>query len=415
MLCAGRHPPTGGKIIDEAKMSSSTGHANAKPAVKPASPLFSTGPTRKRPGWTAEALDTASLGRSHRASHPKSRIKECLTRIHRVLALPDDYIVAIVPGSDTGAVEMAMWSLLGARGVDVLGWEAFGKTWIKDAVAELKVEPLTCHEADYGDLPDLSKVDFSHDVVFPWNGTASGVKVPDGDWITDDREGLTICDATSACFAMPMPWSKLDVVTFSFQKGLGGEGGHGVIILSPRAVARVESHTPTWPVPKVFKLHKKGGLDTALFEGATINTPSLLVIEDAIDALEWAESIGGSDALIARVDSSFAYVSDWIAASPHFDFLASDAATISPTALCLVVSDPWFTALDAARQADLIKQVLARLADEGVAVDINAYRDAPTGLRIWGGPTVDPEDIKRLLPWIDWAYEAVRAEHRQTA
>ena len=396
-------------------MSSSNGHGYAKPAVKPVSPLFSTGPTRKRPEWTAGALDTASLGRSHRATHPRSRIKDCIARIHRVLALPDDHIVAIVPGSDTGAVEMAMWSLLGARGVDVLGWEAFGKTWVKDAVAELKIEPLTCHEAAYGDLPDLSKVDFAHDVVFPWNGTASGVKVPDGDWIPDDREGLTICDATSACFAMPMPWSKLDVVTFSFQKGLGGEGGHGVIILSPRAVARVESHTPSWPVPKVFKLHKKGGLDTALFEGATINTPSLLVIEDAIDALEWAESIGGSDALIARVDASFAHVRAWVAGTPHFAFLARDPATISPTALCLVVSDPWFTNLESAVQADLVKQMLALLAEEGVALDINAYRDAPVGIRIWGGPTVDPEDIERLLPWIDWAYETIRAAHRQAA
>ena len=396
-------------------MSSSSGHAYAKPAVKPASPLFSTGPTRKRPEWTAGALDTASLGRSHRATHPKSRIKDCLARIHRVLELPEDYIVAIVPGSDTGAVEMAMWSLLGARGVDILGWEAFGKTWIKDAVAELKIKPLTCHEAAYGELPDLSDVDFGHDVVFPWNGTASGVRVPDGDWIPDNREGLTICDATSACFAMPMPWPKLDVVTFSFQKGLGGEGGHGVIILSPRAVARVESHTPPWPVPKVFKLHKKGGLDTALFEGATINTPSLLVIEDAIDALEWAEAIGGQDALIARVDASFAHVRNWVAASRYFDFLARDPATVSPTALCLVVSDPWFAGLAAATQKDVIKQVLARLEEEGVAVDINAYRDAPTGLRIWGGPTVDPEDIARLLPWIDWAYETVRADHGQSA
>jgi len=396
-------------------MSISSGHERARPAAKPASPLFSTGPTRKRPGWNPDALDTASLGRSHRATQPKSRIKDCLARIHRVLRLPDDYIVAIVPGSDTGAVEMAMWSLLGARGVDVLGWEAFGKTWMKDAVAELKLDPLVCHEAAYGDLPDLSKVNFDHDVVLTWNGTASGVKVPDGDWIPDDRAGLTICDATSACFAMPMPWSKLDVVTFSFQKGLGGEGGHGVIILSPRAVARVESHTPSWPVPKVFKLHKKGGLDTALFEGATINTPSLLVVEDAIDALAWAEAIGGIDALTARVDASFAHFMDWVARTPYFDVLARDPATISPTALCLVVSDPWFGGLDAAAQAAFIKRLLARLEEEGVAVDINAYRDAPTGLRIWGGPTVDPEDIARLLPWIDWAYEAVRADHDQAA
>ena len=396
-------------------MNPSTGNPSngvpiAKPAGKPASPLFSTGPTRKRPGWTAEALETASLGRSHRATHPKSRIKDCIARIHRVLQLPDDYITAIVPGSDTGAVEMAMWSLLGQRGVDVLGWEAFGKTWMKDALAELKLDNLTCHEAPYGALPDLSQVNFEHDVVFPWNGTASGVKVPDGDWIPDDRAGLTICDATSACFAMEMPWHKLDVVTFSFQKGLGGEGGHGVLILSPRAVERVNSHAPAWPVPKIFKLHKKGGLDTALFEGATINTPSLLVIEDAIDALSWAEEIGGIEALLKRVDTSFAHFMDWVGASPHFEVLARDPATISPTALCLVISDDWFTTEPDEVQAGVVKSMLALLEAEDVAVDINAYRDAPTGLRIWGGPTVDPEDIASLLPWLEWAYETVRAD-----
>ena len=396
-------------------MNPSTGNPSngvpiAKPAGKPASPLFSTGPTRKRPGWTAEALETASLGRSHRATHPKSRIKDCTARIHRVLQLPDDYITAIVPGSDTGAVEMAMWSLLGQRGVDVLGWEAFGKTWMKDALAELKLDGLTCHEAPYGALPDLSQVNFANDVVFPWNGTASGVKVPDGDWIPDDRAGLTICDATSACFAMEMPWHKLDVVTFSFQKGLGGEGGHGVLIMSPRAVERVNSHTPAWPVPKLFKLHKKGALDTALFEGATINTPSLLVIEDAIDALSWAEEIGGIEGLLKRVDTSFAFFMDWVGTSPHFDVLARDPATISPTALCLVISDHWFTAQPDEVQAGVVKSMLALLEAEDVAVDINAYRDAPTGLRIWGGPTVDPEDIALLLPWLDWAYETVRAD-----
>jgi phosphoserine aminotransferase len=386
-----------------------------KPATRPDSPLFSTGPTRKRPGWTPDALDTASLGRSHRAAHPKSRIQACLSMIHASLGLPDDYLVGIVPGSDTGAVEMAMWSLLGARGVDVLGWEAFGKAWIKDATGELTLDPLVCHEAEYGDLPDLSKVNFDHDVVFTWNGTASGVRVPGGDWIPDDRGGLTICDATSAVFAMEMPWDKLDVVTFSFQKALGGEGGHGVIILSPRAVDRVNSHQPSWPVPKVLKLHKKGGLDTALFEGATINTPSMLVIEDAIDTLRWAETLGGARGLIARVEESFAHYRSWLADTAYFAPLAREAATMSPTALCLVINDAWFTAQDAATQKAVVKSMLTRLEEEGVAVDINAYRDAPTGLRIWGGPTVDPEDIRRLLPWVDWAYETARAHHRQAA
>ena len=396
-------------------MTAITGLLPAKPAAKPVSPLFSTGPTRKRPGWTPTALDTASLGRSHRASHPKSRIQKCIALIHATLALPEGYLVGIVPGSDTGAVEMAMWSLLGARGVDVLGWEAFGKLWIKDAVSELKLDRLVSHEAAYGDLPDLSKVNFDHDVVFTWNGTASGVRVPDGDWIPDDRAGLTICDATSAVFAMEMPWDKLDVVTFSFQKALGGEGGHGVIILSPRAVDRVNSHQPAWPVPKLFKLHKKGGLDTALFEGATINTPSMLVIEDAIDTLLWAEGLGGAKGLIDRVDESFDHYRAWLDRTPYFAPLAVDPATISPTALCLVVTDGWFGAQEDAVQKALVKDMLARLEEEGVAVDINAYRDAPTGLRIWGGPTVDPADIERLLPWVDWAYEAARAHHQQAA
>jgi phosphoserine aminotransferase len=402
-------------MIDEGVMSIITGLSPAKPATRPESPLFSTGPTRKRPGWTPNALDTASLGRSHRARHPKSRIKQCIDLIHANLALPDDYLVGIVPGSDTGAVEMAMWSLLGARGVDVLGWEAFGKLWIKDAVSELKLDRLVCHEAEYGDLPDLAKVNFDHDVVFTWNGTASGVRVPDGEWIPDDRAGLTICDATSAVFAMEMPWDKLDVVTFSFQKALGGEGGHGVIILSPRAVERVNSYQPPRPVPKIFKLHKKGGLDTALFEGATINTPSMLVIEDAIDTLSWAEGLGGAKGLIARVDESFDHYRAWLERTPWFASLARDPATMSPTALCVVVTDAWFLAQEGALQKQLVKDMLACLEEEGVAVDIGAYRDAPTGLRIWGGPTVDPADIERLLPWIDWAYESARAHHRQEA
>ena len=389
--------------------------AKAKPAVKPVSPLFSTGPTRKRPGWTPTALDQASLGRSHRAPLPKARLGECITRIHSTLNLPDDYITAIVPGSDTGAVEMAMWSLLGTRGVDMLGWEAFGNTWIGDAVKELKLDPLTCHKADYGDLPDLSKVNWDHDVVFPWNGTASGVRVPDGDWIPDDRAGLAICDATSACYAMDIPWHKLDVITFSFQKALGGEGGHGVIILSPCAVERVNTYTPAWPVPKLFKLHKKGKLDEALFKGATINTPSMLVIEDALDALRWVETLGGQAGTIARVDESFAHFQAWLKDTPYFTALASDPATMSQTALCITISDDWFLANDPDIRSAIVKQMQALLEAENVAVDIGAYRDAPTGLRIWGGPTVDPDDIRHLLPWVDWAYEAIRAQHQEDA
>ena len=387
------------------------GDAIATPTLRPASPLFSTGPTRKRPGWTPQALSVAALGRSHRAPHPKSRLQDCIARIHRVLALPDDYIVGIVPASDTGAVEMAMWSLLGPRGVDMLAWESFGNSWVSDVADQLQIAPLVRHQADYGDLPDLSKVNFDHDVVFTWNGTASGVRVPNGDWIPGDRAGLTICDATSACFAMYLPWDKLDIITFSFQKSLGGEGGHGVIILSPRAVERANSYMPGWPVPKILRLAKKGKLDGGIFEGSTINTPSMLVIEDAIDALAWAESIGGIDALVGRVDASFAHFRDWIADTPHFSFLARDAATISPTSVCLVISDGWFGAQDAGLQSKLVKEMQACLEAEGVALDIGAYRDAPTGLRIWSGPTVDPDDIAALLPWLDWAYARVRAAH----
>ena len=308
---------------------------NAKPAKKPVSKLFSTGPTRKRPGWSPAALDNAAVGRSHRAAEPKARIQTCISKIHSVLELPADYLVGIVPGSDTGAVEMAMWSLLGARGVDILGWEAFGCLWVAHAINQLPLENVTTHIADYGHLPDLSAVNFNNDVVFTWNGTAAGVRVPNGDWIPDDRAGLTIADSTSACFAMEIPWQKLDVVTFSFQKSLGGEGGHGVIILSPRAAERVNSYTPSWPMPKVLSLAKKGKLDTALFAGTTINTPSMLVIEDAIDALSWAENLGGVRGLIARVDASFAVMSEWVVNTPNYAFLAVDPSTVSQTSVCL--------------------------------------------------------------------------------
>ena len=386
-----------------------------KPAGKPASPLFSTGPTRKRPGWTPDALDTASLGRSHRATHPKSRINRCTALIHSTLGLPDDYLVGIVPGSDTGAVEMAMWSLLGARGVSVLGWEAFGKLWVKDAVEELKPDTLVCHEADYGDLPDLSKVDFDHDVVFTWNGTASGVRVPDGDWIPDDRGGLTICDATSAVFAMEMPWHKLDVVTFSFQKALGGEGGHGVIILSPRAVERADSFQARPPRPEGPEAPQEGKARPGAVRGRDHQHAVASGDRGRHRHACLGRGAWRGKGLIARVDESFGHFRRWLDTTPHFRSLAAVPETMSQTALCLVVKDPWFADQDAAAQAALVKAMLALLAEEDVAVDINAYRDAPTGLRIWAGPTVDPQDIERLLPWVDWAYETVRAQHRRAA
>ena len=385
---------------------------NAKPATKPLSSLFSTGPTRKRPGWSPAVLNDAVVGRSHRAVAPKARIQACISKIHSILELPEDYIVGIVPGSDTGAVEMAMWSLLGARGVDVLGWEAFGQLWVSDAVNQLPLENVTTHIANYGHLPDLSAVNFDNDVVFTWNGTAAGVRVPNGDWIPDERAGLTIADSTSACFAMEIPWKKLDVATFSFQKSLGGEGGHGVIILSPRAVERVNGYSPSWPMPKVLSLAKKGKLDTALFLGTTINTPSMLVIEDALDALLWAESLGGLQGLIARVNASFMAMDGWIANSPNYAYLAVDPTTVSQTSVCLQFVDEWFTGLMAKQQKAVVNDVKTLLAAEEVAIDISAYRDAPTGLRIWCGPTVDPDDVAALLPWLDWAYVETRTKYR---
>ncbi len=380
----------------------------AKPAVKPVSALFSSGPTRKRPGWSPSHLSGAMVGRSHRAPVPLAKIQKSLSEMRDLLDLPADYRLAIVPASDTGAMEMAMWSLLGARGVDVLGWEAFGRSWIADAAQQLQLDPLNVIEADYGDLPDLAQVNFDHDVIFTWNGTTSGVRVPDGDWIPDNRAGLTIADSTSACFAMPMPWAKLDVVTFSFQKALGGEGGHGVIILSPRAVDRVNSYQPDWPVPKILSLHKKGQLDEALFTGSTINTPSMLVIEDLLDTLGWATAIGGRQALFDRVDANFAAIDSWVSTSPFFDFLARVPDTRSPTSMCLAITDAWFGARDAADRKAIVKHLQALLEAEQVALDIGSYRDAPVGLRIWGGPTVDPADTAALAPWLDWAYDAAR-------
>jgi len=381
-----------------------------KPAMRPALPFFSSGPTTKRPGWSPNILSDAVLGRSHRSKAAKSKITETMQLAREILQMPDDYLIGIVPGSDTGAVEIALWSMLGARGVDVLAWESFGKDWVNDIVGQLRLDDVTLHQAPYGQLPDLAAVNFANDVVLTWNGTTSGVKLPDGDWITDDREGLVIADATSACFAMQLPWTKLDVVTFSFQKAIGGEGAHGVMILSPRAVERLSLYTPPWPIPKLFRLTKNGAFNASIFNGNTINTPSMLVIEDALDALLWAQSIGGLPALIDRSEACLAAIRRWVDASSIFGFLAEHPATISNTSVTLSIIDPWFVALDAAQKAGFAAALAARLDAEGVGYDLGSYRDAPAGLRIWAGPMVDASDVEALLPWIDWAYAAQRAE-----
>ena len=381
-----------------------------KPAMPPALPFFSSGPTTKRPGWSPNILSDAVLGRSHRSKAAKSKITETMQLAREILQMPDDYLVGIVPGSDTGAVEIALWSMLGARGVDVLAWESFGKDWVNDIVGQLRLDDVTLHQAPYGQLPDLAAVNFANDVVLTWNGTTSGVKLPDGDWIADDREGLVIADATSACFAMQLPWTKLDVVTFSFQKAIGGEGAHGVMILSPRAVERLNLYTPPWPIPKLFRLTKNGAFNASIFNGNTINTPSMLVIEDALDALLWAQSIGGLPALINRSEACLAAIRRWVDASSIFGFLAEHPATISNTSVTLSIIDPWFVALDAAQKAGFAAALAARLDAEGVGYDLGSYRDAPAGLRIWAGPMVDVRDVEALLPWIDWAYAAQRAK-----
>ena len=381
--------------------------AQAKPDVRPARPWFSSGPCAKRPGWSLAALEGALVGRSHRAKPAKARIQEVIDRSRTVLGLPDDWRLGIVPASDTGAVEMAMWSMLGARPVDMLAWESFGSGWVSDVAKQLGVEHRAL-TADYGALPDLAEVDFDHDVVFTWNGTTSGVRVPDGDWIAADRAGLTICDATSAAFAMPLPYDKLDVLTWSWQKVLGGEGAHGMLALSPRAVERLESFTPDRPLPKIFRLTKGGKLIEGIFEAATINTPSMLAVEDAVDGLRWAESIGGLEALIERSRANLAVLEAWVEKTPWIEFLAREPATRSSTSICLSIVDPWFQTLDADGQAAAAKQVASMLDAEGVAQDIGAYRDAPPGLRIWGGATVESSDLEALMPWLDWAFAQVR-------
>lgn len=382
-----------------------------RPTRRPADSHFSSGPTRKRPGWSSDALSGAYLGRSHRAKGGKAKLQQSLNLMRTLLRLPDDYLIGIVPGSDTGAVEMAMWSMLGARGVDMMAWEAFGKTWAADAVKQLPLDDVIVHEAPYGQLPDFSQLQDDRDLVLTWNGTAAGVKVADDSWINAGREGLIIADATSAAFAMPMPIEKLDVITFSWQKSLGGEAAHGVIVLSPKAVARLETYTPPWPIPKVFQLAKSGKLIAGIFEGATINTPSMLCVEDAIDALTWAQSIGGLDGLIARVDANFAVISSWVNAHEELAFLAEDPRTISPTSITINITADWFLAANEADQKSLAKQLVQLLEDEGVAFDIASYRDAPAGLRIWGGPTVDASDLEDLTHWIDWALNEIQLRH----
>jgi phosphoserine aminotransferase len=382
----------------------------APPALRPGNPCFSSGPCAKRPGWSLAALEGAFLGRSHRAKGGKSKLAEVIDRSCAVLGLPADYRLAIVPASDTGAVELALWSLLGPRGVDMLAWESFGKTWIGDVTGQLNLTDVRRIEAPYGALPDLSQIDPARDCVFTWNGTTSGVRVPNGDWIAADRTGLTICDATSAVFSMDLPWHKLDVVTWSWQKALGGEAAHGMLALSPRAVARLESHTPAWPMPKLFRLTKKGKLDEEIFRGATINTPSMLAVEDALDSLRWAEAVGGLPVLIARAEANLKAVADWAAARDWVGFLAEDPATRSCTSICLSIVDPWFKALPPEGQTAAAKRVAALLEAAGAGFDVGSHRDAPPGLRIWGGPTVETHDIEALLPWLDWAYAEMKQE-----
>ncbi len=380
-----------------------------KPSRKPASPNFSSGPCAKRPGWSPEALSGAVLGRSHRSKLGRARLAEVIRRSKAVLGVPEGYRLGIVPASDTGAVEMALWSLLGARPVHMLSWESFGATWVSDVLKQLKLPATTVHEAPYGGLPDLSKVDFDADVVFPWNGTTSGVRVPGSDWLPAERGGLTICDATSAAFAMDLPWDRLDVVTYSWQKVLGGEAQHGVIVLSPRAVERLETFVPDRPLPKIFRMTKDGKLIEGIFDGDTINTPSMLCVEDALDGLKWAESIGGLPALIGRAESNLATVADWVARTPGVEFLAQVPETRSCTSICLAITADWFVNAPDGGEATS-KRIAALLEAEGVAYDIASYRGAPAGLRIWGGATVERTDIEDLLPWIDWAMATVACE-----
>jgi phosphoserine aminotransferase len=386
----------------------------AKPAAKPANPCFSSGPCAKRPGWALTNLAGAALGRSHRSKVGKEKLAQAIALTRKTLGVPADYRIGIVPASDTGAVEIALWSLLGPRGVDVVAWESFSKDWVNDVLNQLKIEKARSLAAPYGELPDLTQIDFDNDVVFAWNGTTSGVRAPNADFIPADREGLTICDATSAAFAQPLDFAKLDVTTYSWQKVLGGEAAHGMLILSPRAVERLESYAPPWPMPKIFRLTKQGKLNEGIFQGETINTPSLLAVEDYLDALSWAQSIGGLEALFARCDANAQAVGDWVAKTPWVDFLARDPATRSNTSVCLIFSAE-SAATDANAQATLAKKMIAMIESEGAGYDFGAYRDAPPGFRIWCGATVETADVALLTKWLDWAYATACADAAQAA
>lgn len=389
--------------------------APAKPAARPRSPNFSSGPCAKRPGWSVDALKNAVLGRSHRAKLGKERLKQAIDETKALLELPADYLVGIMAASDTGAVEAALWNLLGPRPVDVFAWESFGKDWVTDCVKQLKVKDARSFVADFGQLPDLSQANFDNDVVFTWNGTTSGVIVPNGDWIPDNRKGLTICDATSSACAVPMPWKKLDVITFSWQKVLGGEAQHGILILSPRAVERIESNKPAWPIPKIFRMTKDGKLNRGIFEGETINTPSMLCVEDIIDAMKWARSVGGAKGLAERTQANFKALSAWVEKTPWIGFLAEKAEYRSPTSVCLKLADPQLAALSKDEQAAFCKKLASLLEKEGAAYDIGSYRDAPPGFRIWCGATVEASDVKALTEWLDWAFATARAETKAAA
>ena len=386
-----------------------------KPTDKPKNPCFSSGPCAKRPGWSLDALKDAALGRSHRAKLGKTKLETVIEKSKKILGIPEGYVLGIVPASDTGAMEMAMWSLLGERGVDVFAWESFGSGWGADCKKQLKLKDLNIYEADYGQLPDLAKANWERDTIFTWNGTTSGVRVPDGNWIADDRKGLAICDATSAVFAMNLPWHKLDVVTWSWQKVLGGEAAHGMIALSPRAVERLTSYTPAWPLPKIFQMTKGGKLIDGIFKGETINTPSMLAVEDVLDALAWAEKLSGLAGLVSRSESNLSAIEQWVVNSNWAAFLAEDAKIRSCTSICLKITDPWFTSQSPEAQAEAAKKIASLLEKEAVAYDIGAYRDAPAGLRIWGGATVETADIKALLPWLDWAWGEVKASAAKAA
>jgi phosphoserine aminotransferase len=381
----------------------------AKPAQRPTMPHFSSGPCAKRPGWNPQNLKDAALGRSHRAKLGKARLKQAIELTREVLEVPANYKIGIVPASDTGAVEMALWSLLGARPVTTIAWESFGDGWVSDILKELKLKDVTQLHAGYGEIPDLAKVDCDTDIIFTWNGTTSGVRVPNANWIKADRKGLTICDATSAAFAQPLDWAKLDVVTFSWQKALGGEAAHGMLVLGPRAVERLETYKPAWPLPKIFRMTKGGKLNAGIFEGETINTPSMLCVEDYLDALAWGKALGGLQALMARADANTKVLADWKARTPWIDFLAKDPATRSNTSVCLKVTDPAITSLSADAQSDFAKKLVALVEKENAGFDFAHYRDAPAGLRIWCGATVEAKDVELLTQWIDWAFAETKA------